>query len=73
MSTFTLVYAIVAYAIILFMVFFDKFIGVETLITIQLIYFSQLLVEDIENWPQAFIIFAPLKIVTGYNNFLPTN
>jgi hypothetical protein len=50
------------------MIFSDKFIGVETLVTIQLTYFSQLLISDVKNWPQAFTILAPLKIVTGYNN-----
>jgi len=29
----------------------SKFIGLESILTAQLIYFSQLLIYDISNWP----------------------
>lgn len=44
-----------------------KFIGLETLITLQLIFFSQLLISDFELWPVGFSQFSNLKIATGYN------
>lgn len=44
-----------------------KFIGLETLITLQLIFYSQLLLSDFGLWPIGFSQFENLKIATGYN------
>jgi hypothetical protein len=50
--------------------FLPKFIGLETIITMQLIYFSQLLIVNYDEWPVGFLQFANLKAATGYNEVL---
>jgi hypothetical protein len=50
--------------------FVPKFIGLETIITMQLIYFSQLLIVNYEEWSVGFLQFANLKAATGYNEVL---
>lgn len=50
--------------------FLPKFIGLEIIITMQLIFYSQLLIYDFEKWPVGFVQFNNLKAATGYNEFL---
>lgn len=44
-----------------------KFIGLEGIVTIQLIYYSQLLVTPYQKMPVGFLMFKYLKIANGYN------
>ena len=37
------------------------------IITIQLIFYSQLLIDDFDKWPAGFSQFNQLKAATGYN------
>ena len=59
--------------------FVPKFIGLESIITIELIYYSQLLISDASKWPVGFSQFKYLKAATGYNDlisltyYLPSN
>lgn len=48
----------------------SKFIGLELIITLQLIFFSQLLVYNIEDWPSSFVFLKHLKYSTGFNDLL---
>jgi hypothetical protein len=45
-----------------------KWIGVEAMQAIQLIFFSQLLITDVSNWPAAFNVFKYFKYSNGFNN-----
>ncbi len=47
--------------------FVPKFIGLQAIITMQLIFYSQLLIDDVEKWPIGFMYFTHLKVATGYN------
>ena len=44
-----------------------KYIGLECALTLQLIYFSQLLIKNVEKWPVSFSYLQYLKYSTGYN------
>jgi hypothetical protein len=44
-----------------------KFIGLELILTLQLIFFSQLLIHDVKNWPPGFVFLKYLKYSTGFN------
>jgi hypothetical protein len=48
--------------------FAPKWIGVEAMQAIQLIFFSQLLITDVSNWPAAFNVFKYFKYSNGFNN-----
>jgi hypothetical protein len=50
--------------------FAPKWIGLEVMQVIQLIFFSQLLITDVENWPMAFAVFNYFKFSNGVNNIL---
>jgi len=41
--------------------------------TIQLVYFSQLLITDVSNWPSAFSVFKYFKYSNGINFFSVKN
>ncbi len=58
--------------IICFMIGFMsfKFIGVESILTLQIIYFCQLLIFDISKWPSGFSFLNNLKYASGFNNVL---
>jgi hypothetical protein len=45
--------------------FVPKFIGLETIITMQLIYYSQLLISDLDKWPLGFTYFTYFKVASG--------
>lgn len=45
-----------------------KFIGLELILTLQLIFFSQLLIHDVKNWPPGFVFLKYLKYSTGFND-----
>jgi hypothetical protein len=45
-----------------------KFIGVEMLMTLQLIFYSQILIINTEKWPAGFLYLKYLKFTSGYNN-----
>ena len=49
--------------------FVPKFIGLEMVLTLQLIFYSQMLVYDFEKWPVGFLQFNNFKAATGYNEF----
>ena len=45
-----------------------KYIGLESLITLQLIFYSQLLITDPSKWPVGFLDLKYLKFASGYND-----
>jgi hypothetical protein len=47
-----------------------KFIGLESILTLQLIYFCQLLIFDISRWPSGFSFLQNLKYSSGFNGVL---
>ncbi len=47
-----------------------KFIGLETIITLQLIFYSQILIFDASDWPFGFTYLKYLKSSTGYNELI---
>jgi len=59
--------ALGGYVVALLSLFSDKFIAVEGLNTIQLTFFSLLLIYQNSNWPQAVVALLPLKYSTGFN------
>ncbi len=44
-----------------------KYIGLEGVLTLQLIFYSQLLVYDIRAWPVGFSVFNYFRYANGYN------
>ena len=50
--------------------FLPKFIGIETIISLQLIFYSQILIINPEDWPVGFFYLKYLKMSTGYNDFI---
>lgn len=44
-----------------------KFIGLETILTLQLIFYSQLLIDNPSKWPIGFSCFKYLKFASGFN------
>ena len=48
----------------------NKLIGLECVLTIQLIFYSQLLVNPWQNFPAGFMFLKDLKFINGYNNIL---
>lgn len=46
-----------------------KYIGIEGITTLQLIYYSCLLVTDAGKYPVGFYIFTAFKFSTGFNDF----
>ncbi len=62
---------IILNAICLLIGFFtSKFIGLESILTCQLICYSQLMICDISRWPSGFTFLNYLKYSTGYNGLL---
>ncbi len=55
------------YALMLLVLFSDKFIGVEALNTLQLTYFSMLLIYNNDTWPLSFSTLLPLHYSTGFS------
>jgi len=45
-----------------------KYIGLESILTLQLIFYSQLLISDPSKWPIGFVYLRYLKFSTGFNN-----
>jgi hypothetical protein len=45
-----------------------KYIGLESILTLQLIFYSQLLISDPSKWPIGFVYLKYLKFSTGFNN-----
>lgn len=45
-----------------------KFIGLESILTLQLIYYSQLLIKSISKWPPGFLFLKYLRLANGYND-----
>ena len=45
-----------------------KYIGLESLLTLQLIFYSQLLIAEPSNWPIGFLYLKYLKFASGYND-----
>jgi hypothetical protein len=48
----------------------DKFIAVEGLNSLQMVYFSLLLIYHNGDWPQAFSTVLPLKYSMGFNQMI---
>lgn len=44
-----------------------KYIGLEGMVTLQLIFYSQLLIEDNKAWPTEFNIFKNFRFINGFN------
>jgi hypothetical protein len=61
---------IVSMVALLVGLFVPKFIGLESIITMQLMFYSQLLIVEYEKWPLSFIQFSRFKGATGYNELL---
>lgn len=47
-----------------------KFIGLESILTLQIIYYSQLLIYDMSKWPISFNFLKYLRFTSGYNDIL---
>jgi hypothetical protein len=47
-----------------------KFIGLETIITLQLIFFSQILIYDNSKFPVGFLFLSNLKYTTGFSDII---
>ncbi len=45
-----------------------KYIGLESLLTLQLIFYSQMLIADPQKWPIGFMYLKYLKFSSGYND-----
>jgi hypothetical protein len=45
-----------------------KFIGLESILTLHLIFYSQLLIYDLSKWPGGFVFLRYLKLTTGYSD-----
>ncbi len=65
MSKLLYYFVLCCYALMLLVLFSDKFIGVEALNTLQLVYFSMLLIYNSDNWPQYFSTLLNLHYSTG--------
>lgn len=50
--------------------FVPKFIGLETILTMQLIYYSQLLISKLDKWPVGFAYFNYLKVASGFSSVM---
>lgn len=61
---------IVFYAFGFCMLFSDKFIGVEAMNSLQVVFFSLLLIKDSNSWPEAFSTFLSFKLTTGLNHIV---
>jgi hypothetical protein len=58
-------------SILLFIGFISpKFIGLESILTLQLIFFSQTLIYDHMKFPVGFLYLQTLQYSTGYNDIL---
>ncbi len=70
------IYKIKNYIIICFYLFLivfllsDKFIAVEGLNSLQMVYFSLLLIYQNKDWPAAFSTVLPLKYSMGFNQMI---
>jgi hypothetical protein len=70
------IYKIQVYIVICFYLFLivfllsDKFIAVEGLNSLQMVYFSLLLIYQNADWPQAFSTVLPLKYSMGFNQMI---
>ena len=53
---------------LLFGLLAPKYIGLEAILTLQLIYYSELLIKDPKNIPLGFQTFAVFKYSTGFND-----
>jgi hypothetical protein len=47
-----------------------KYIGLESLLTLQLVFYSQLLIVNPSKWPVGFMYLKYLKFASGYNEIL---
>lgn len=47
-----------------------KFIGLESILTLQLIFYSQLLIVDLAKWPPGFVFLKYLRYASGYNELI---
>jgi hypothetical protein len=47
-----------------------KFIGLETIITLQLIFFSQILIYDNSKFPVGFLFLSNLQYTAGFNEII---
>lgn len=61
---------LIEYGLALLLLFSDKFIAVEAINSIQLTYFSLLLIYTNTDWPMAMVALLPLKYSTGFNQLI---
>jgi hypothetical protein len=61
--------AIICNLLLLISLVTPKFIGLEVIITLQLIFFSQILIYDNSKFPVGFLFFSNLQYTTGFNKF----
>lgn len=59
-----------SYAVVLVFLSSDKFIGVETFNSLQMVFFSLLLIFKNSNFQAAFSTVLPLKYSTGFNGLI---
>ena len=70
MSYVYLLQTILSILILFIGLFTSKFIGLEMIIGLQLIYFSQLLISNPSKWPIGFSFLKHLKFATGFSNLI---
>lgn len=69
-SNITKYIVMIGYGVAMLLLFSDKFIVVEGVNTLQLTFFSLLLIYESAKWPQAIVAIKPLKYSTGYNQLI---
>lgn len=68
MSKGAMVFGIVILLLLFVGLLTPKFIGLEAVITLQLIFYSQLLISDVKKRPVGFVVFEYFKFANGYND-----
>lgn len=69
MSLGTTIFGVIFLVLLFIGLLTPKFIGLEAVITLQLIFYSQLLISDVKKRPVGFVMFECFKFVNGYNDF----
>ncbi len=70
MGTGMTVQTILNVLLLLIGLFSPKFIGLESILTLQLIFYSQLLITNVSKIPPGFVFLKSLKYASGYNDLL---
>ena len=59
--------AVICNLLLFLSLFTPKFIGLEIILTLQLIFFSQILIYENSKFPVGFLFLSNLKYTTGFN------